>query len=94
MVDMDPRGKLVTSIFGRTWNLGMCAFDSDMEYSDSDSESDSDSSSDEGSLQEIYLTFLINLLLKRTRKKMKSEKTEIVLSIYLCKIQDQLNFDL
>ena len=41
----------------------MCAFDSDMEYSDSDSESDSDSSSDEGSLQEIYLTFLINLLL-------------------------------
>ena len=92
MVDMDPRGKLVTSIFGRTWNLGMCAFDSDMEYSDS--ESDSDSSSDEGSLQEIYLTILIYLLLKRTRKKMKSEKTEIVLSIYLCKIQDQLNFDL
>ena len=37
----------------------MCAFDSDMEYSDSDSESDSDSSSDEGSLQEIYLTFSV-----------------------------------
>ena len=85
MVDMDPRGKLVTSIFGRTWNLGMCAFDSDMEYSDS--ESDSDSSSDEGSLQEIYLTILIYLLLKRTRKKMKSEKAEICSFINLS-VQD------
>ena len=45
MVDMDPRGKLETSIIGKRFDLRMCGFETDNEY-----DSDSDSSSDEGNI--------------------------------------------
>ena len=45
MVDMDPRGKIETSIIGKRFDLRMCGFETETEYY-----SESDSSSDEGNI--------------------------------------------